>query len=52
MIQRYSEDTVEGITHSGNSRMKKVGGTAGPRKKQGGQHKCLTFMVIFHCFED
>jgi len=33
--------------------LKKWGwGTAGPRKKVGGQHKCLSCMVIFHCFED
>jgi len=38
---------------SGDSRIKKVGGaTAGPRQKVGGQHKCLSCMVIFHCFED
>jgi len=41
-------------TTSGDSRMKKVGGggTAGPKKNQGGQHKYLSCMVIFHCFED
>jgi len=26
--------------------------TAGPRKSRGGQHKCLSCIVIFHCFED
>jgi len=31
---------------------KKWGGTAGPKKNQGGQHKYLSCMVIFHCFED
>jgi len=38
--------------YSGDSRMKKLGGTAGPRKKVGGQHKYLSCMVIFHCNED
>jgi len=41
------------LATSGDSRMKKVGGgTAGPRKKKGGQHKYLSCMVIFDCFED
>ena len=39
-------------SYSGDSRMKKVGGTAEPRKKVGGQHKCLPCMVIFHSGED
>jgi len=38
--------------YSCDSRMKKVGSTAGPRKKVGDQHKCLSCMVIFHCNED
>ena len=38
--------------YSGDSRMKKMGSTAGPRKKVGGQHKCLSCMVIFRCNED
>jgi len=29
-----------------------AGGTAGSRKKVGGQHKCLYFLVIFRCNED
>jgi len=32
--------------------LKKLGGTAGPRKHVGGQHKCLSCMVIFRCFEN
>jgi len=31
---------------------KSWGGTAGPRKKVGDQHKCLSWMVIFRCNED
>jgi len=43
----------KGAMASGDSRRKTVwGGTAGLRKKSGGQHKCLSCMVIFHCFED
>jgi len=41
------------VTISGDSRMKKVGGgTAGAGKKYERQHKCLSCMVIFHCFQD
>ena len=29
-----------------------LGGTAGPRKKVGGQDKCLSCMVIFRCNEN
>ena len=28
------------------------GDTAGPRKKQWANHKCLSCMVIIRCFED
>jgi len=38
--------------YSGDSRMKKVGVTAGPKKKAGNQHKYLFCMVIFQCNED
>jgi len=38
--------------YSGDSRMKKVGDTAEPRRKVGGQHKRLSCMVIFHSNED
>jgi len=37
---------------SGDSRMKKVWGHCGAKEKIGGQHKYLSCMVIFHCFED
>jgi len=44
---------LTGNIASGDSRIKKVGGgTAGPRNKVGGQHKCLSCMVIFRCFEN
>ena len=36
---------------SSDSRMTKLGGSAGPRKKVGGQHQCLSYMVIFRCNE-
>jgi len=32
--------------------MKKVGGHCGVMEKKGGQHECLSCMVIFDCFED
>jgi len=38
--------------YSGDSRIKKVGGTPRPRKKVVVQHKCLSCMVIFHCNKD
>ena len=44
------EDMV--LPNSGDSRMKKVGGNCGAKEKVGGQHKYLSCMVIFHCFED
>jgi len=37
---------------SGDSRMKKVGGHREAKEKVGVQHKYLSCMVIFHCFED
>jgi len=38
---------------SGDSRMKKVGGHCATKEKAGGgQHKYLSCMVMFHCFED
>ena len=41
------------IINSGDSRIKKVGGHCGAENKVGGgQHKCLSCMVIFYCFED
>ena len=42
------------LATSGDSRMKKVGGGAlrGQGKRRGGQHKYLSCMVIFDCFED
>jgi len=37
---------------SGDYRIKKVGGcTVGPGKEVGGQHKCLSCIVIFRCFQ-
>ena len=32
--------------------MKKLGGHYGAKEKVGGQHKCLSCMVIFRCTED
>jgi len=40
------------VRTSGDSRMKRVGGHWGAKKKVGGQHKYLSCMVIFHCFDD
>jgi len=37
---------------SGDSRMTKLGGHCGVKEKSGGQHKCLSCMVIFRCNED
>jgi len=36
---------------SGDSRIKKRGALRGQGKSRG-QHKCLSYMVIFRCFED
>ena len=38
--------------YSGDSRMEEVGALRGQGKKVGGQHKCLSCMVIFHSKED
>jgi len=44
---------VDNASVSGNSRIKKVGwGHCGAKEKVGGQLKCLSYMVIFRCFED
>jgi len=37
---------------SGDSRMKKVGGALQGQGKCRGEHKNLSCMVIFHCFEN
>jgi len=36
---------------SGDSRIKKIGGPLWGQGKSSGQHKCLSRMVIFRCFE-
>jgi len=46
------ENFGESGTGSGDSRMKKVGSDCRAKEKVGGQHKYLSCMVIFHCFED